>query len=79
MIQLNLAILYDPFYDRIIFANKVFFHRTMGDIPSVEFDLQVARAYICIFVRLKSAYYKLFTNFIVWLYCILSSKDWEKV
>lgn len=75
MIQLNLAILYDPFYDRIIFANKVFFHRTMGDIPSVEFDLQS----LCIFVRLKSAYYKLFTNFIVWLYCILLSKDWEKV
>lgn len=73
MIQLNLAILYDLFYDRIIFANKVFFHRTMGDIPSVEFDLQG------IFVRLKSAYYKLFTNFIVWLYCILLSKDWEKV
>lgn len=44
----NLAILYDPFYDRIIFANKIFFHRTMGDIPSVEFDLQVA-LYICAF------------------------------
>lgn len=75
MIQLNLAILYDPFYDRIIFANKVFFIEQWETFQV----LNLIYKSLCIFVRLKSAYYKLFTNFIVWLYCILLSKDWEKV
>lgn len=75
MIQLNLAILYDPFYDRIIIANKVFFIEQWETFQV----LNLIYKSLCIFVRLKSAYYKLFTNFIVWLYCILLSKDWEKV
>lgn len=52
---------------RIIFVNKVSFYRT-GDIPSVEFEV----------LRLKSACYEFFMNFIVLYFIVEGLKKKKK-
>lgn len=59
MVQLNLAILYDLFYQFLLIK---FFFIEQREIFQV---LNLIYKSFCIFVRLKSACYELFTNFIV--------------